>query len=77
MLTGKQFKLSDDTLGLTELPTGKRKAVMVPANSVVRVLSGPLSRDDRMVDVLYKNERITMFAVDVRDRGEEVSDTNA
>jgi hypothetical protein len=77
MLTGRRYKLKSSTLGLAETSDGKRNAVTVPANSVVRVLSGPLSPEDRMVDVLFEGAPLTMFVVDVRDRGEEVSDASA
>lgn len=74
MLTGRRYKLRCQTLGLTDLADGKRKCVMVPDGAVVRVLSGPLVPEDRMVDVFYGGQCLTMFVADLRDRGEEILD---
>ncbi len=49
----------------------------VPAGSVVRVLSGPLVPQDRMVDVYVDGQRLTMFVADVRHRGEEVTEQSS
>ena len=72
MLTGKRFKLTTPTLAIDNVD-GKRFAVTVPAGSIVKVISGPNSDDDRMVDVLWECRVVVMFAVDVNARGAEVT----
>jgi len=71
MLTGKSFRLKVEMCGI-ETIRGKRTAVRVPEKDVVRVLSGPTPRDERMVDVEWKGRKLVMFAEDIRDRGEEI-----
>lgn len=78
MLTGKKYRIKTPTLGLTDPTDGdsQRRVVTVPANSVVRILSGPLVPEDRMVDVLFDGQQLAMFVRDLRDRGEEVQETS-
>ena len=52
MLTGRRFKLERPTLAI-DGANGKRQASFVPAGAVVKVVSGPTSAGDRMVDVLW------------------------
>src|ERR1051325_7832419 len=56
---------------------GKRQASFVPAGAVVKVVSGPTSAGDRMVDVLWDGKIVTMFAIDVNVRGTEILDDGA
>ncbi len=44
----------------------------VPAGSVVRVIVGPLTHGDRLVDVVFAGKTLTMFVQDLRSRGEEI-----
>jgi hypothetical protein len=76
MLTGKRFKLDRSTLALRSIEGG-RKAVTIPAGAIVKVISGPTGDGDRMVDVLWESQTVTMFAVDVDVRGTEVRDQSA
>jgi hypothetical protein len=76
MLTGKRFKLDRSTLALGSIEGG-RKAVTIPAGAIVKVISGPTGDGDRMVDVLWESQTVTMFAVDVDVRGTEVRDQSA
>jgi hypothetical protein len=73
MLAGKSYKLRSPTLGLTSA-NGKRRAVLIPAGSQVSVVASRLSPENRMVDVMFDGERLTVFAVDILDRGEEIQD---
>ena len=71
MFTGERFRLKLDTIGIGHAHD-KRIAMIVPAGEVVRVLSCPRADDPRLVDVLWRNRTVTMFAQDIEQRGAEV-----
>lgn len=75
MLTGKRFKLERATLGV-ETIDGKRRAVTIPADAVIKVVAGP-NNGDGLVDVLWEGRALGMFAIDVDIRGTEVTDQSA
>jgi len=70
MFRGKQFRLKTATL-CTENRDGILYGVRVPVGGIVTVTRGPVD-DDRMVDILWNERALAMFAQDLRDRGEEV-----
>jgi hypothetical protein len=75
MLTGRRFKLERSTLSIGEVD-GKRVAVTIPAGNTVKVIAGP--RDgDRMIDVLWEGRMLVMFAIDLKQRGIELSQESA
>jgi hypothetical protein len=76
MLTGHSYRLITATLGIAE-KDGKRRAVTIPSGAILKIVAGPTSKRDRMVDVLWKGNVYAMFLVDVRDRGEEIADASA
>jgi hypothetical protein len=76
MLTGKRFRLESPTLSI-EGVNGKREALYVPEGAVIKVVSGPTSEGDRMVDMLWDGKIVTMFAIDVNVRGTEISEESA
>jgi len=63
MLKAKRFKLARPSLSLGA--KGERKPLIVPAGSVIKVVSGPTSQHDQMVDVLWDGKVVTMFALDM------------
>jgi hypothetical protein len=56
---------------------GKRQSLFVPAGAVIKIVSGPTSAGDRMVDVLWDSKIVTMFAIDVNVRATEILDESA
>ena len=76
MLTGKRYRLERPTLAIHST-NGKRESLYVPAEAIVKVVSGPTSTGDRMVDVLWDGKIVTMFAIDVNIRGTEILDEGA
>jgi hypothetical protein len=72
VLTGKRFRLTRATLSLEGL-NGKRKAITVPAGSIVRVISGPMNTDG-LVNVVWGDRELSMFEVDLNVRGTEMTD---
>jgi hypothetical protein len=73
MLTGRRFKIANPTMALDVLD-GQRVAVIIPAGATVKVVSGPTSESDRLVDVLWDGRTVAMFAFDLTVRGTEVKD---
>ena len=75
MLTGQRFKLRNSALAI-ESVNGVRLRVTVPTRAILKVISGPLD-GDQMVDVLWEDKRVRMFAVDLIARGTEIPDRKA
>jgi hypothetical protein len=73
LLTGKRFKLENSAMAL-DVVDGKRVAVTVPAGATIKVVSGPTSEADRLVDVIWNGRTVAMFAFDVSVRGTEIKD---
>jgi hypothetical protein len=72
MVTGKRFQLTTSTLALDTIE-GKRVAVSVPAETVVKVVSGP-SEGSELVDVLWEGRMVLMFGIDLDVRGIEITE---
>ena len=60
-----------DTLAL-EMVEGKRRAITLPADTVVTVVSGP-NNGDGIVDVIWVNGTVAMFQVELMQRGTELN----
>jgi hypothetical protein len=71
MFSGRSFRLTHETIAISEAK-GKREAITIPEKAIVKVISGPTSERDRMVDVLWDGQVVVMFAVDLIARGEEI-----
>ena len=76
MLTGKRFKLGNPTMAL-DVVDGKRVALTIPAGETIKVVSGPSSQDDRLVDVVWDGRTVAMFAFDVNVRGTEIKNSDS
>ena len=68
---GKLFSLGKATVAV-ELIDGKRTVVQIPIGGIVEALPG-FKVGDIMVDVLWENRVVHMFAVDLLARGTELS----
>ena len=75
MYTGRRFRLNTPTLGV-DSSSKKPQAVLIPAGSVIQILKGP-SDTDPMVSVQWESMTLTMFVLDVRERGQEISEASA
>jgi len=73
LLTGRRFKLENPTLAL-DVIDGRRVAISLPRGAVVKVVAGPTSDGDRLVDVISEGRVVTMFAFDLTVRGTEIKD---
>jgi hypothetical protein len=71
MLTGKQFQLRTPTIAL-DVVNGQPVAVTIPFEAVITVTSEPSTSDHGMLNVLWADRTIRMFAIDVNRRGTEI-----
>jgi hypothetical protein len=69
-VNGKAFRLATATIAI-ETVEGKGTAMLIPAGAIVRV-SGEASDDARMIHVLWQARRVTIFKLDLRERGLKV-----
>jgi hypothetical protein len=76
MQTGKRFTLTVPTLAI-ESVDDRRVAITLPVDAVIKVISGPTSQDNRMVNVLWEGRTLVMFAVDLKERGQEIRGVSA
>ena len=80
MLFGKRFKLSRATVGI-QLVDQETSIVKLPANSVIDVLSGPNANgkvhEKGIVYVIWEENTVAMFAVDIEARGIEIKRDSA
>ena len=72
MWTARRFRLKEQIL-VTELQGGDRVAHYIPRGELVVVAGGPRTDDIRLVDLFWGDRTVTVFAVDLEARGEEVS----
>jgi hypothetical protein len=73
MLTGQKFRLERCTLAL-ELVDGHRIPVAIPAGDIVEVVSDSRNEEQRMVDVCWDGEVLSMFVLDVDVPGTEIAE---
>ena len=76
MLAGKRFKLREPVVATALANNGNRVATIVPASSVVEIISRTAS-GLRILDVLWQGEVFAMFASDIAERGDELYDQMA
>ena len=73
LLTGKQFHMLIETLGI-ETVDDKPVTTKIPKGALIRVVSGPKPTAPSMVDVEWNGKLVLMFADDITTRGEEVNE---
>ena len=70
MLTNKPLYLTSSILGIHTL-CDTRTGIMIPEGSTVEVVQSETA-DSRMVDVLWGDRTITVFAEDLEQRSQQV-----
>ena len=57
----------------------RRKAVTIPVGAIIKVVSEPTGDGigDQMVNVLWDDKTVAMFAIDVDVRGTEIEERSA
>jgi hypothetical protein len=80
MLTGKRFRITRSTVGV-QLVDDTARIVTVPIDGIIKVLSGPNHNaklhDKGLVYVLWEEQTVALFAVDVEARGIEIEEQSA
>jgi len=71
VLSGKHLRLTSSIIGIHSVDN-QRTAILIPEEAIVKVVSGP-SADEGMMDVLWNDRQVAVFAVDIMDRAEETS----
>ena len=76
MWSGRRFQLKEQILA-TEVVNSERIARYIAKGEIVTVTRGPRPDDVRLVDLLWGDRYITVFAVDLEARGDEVAAGNS
>ena len=72
MLTiGQAFRLTRDIAGIEPFE-GRMRAVVIPHGNTVCVRKYPSAADDRMADVIWDGNLVTLFGEDLYHRGKEI-----
>ena len=75
MTAGTRLKIDRNTIAL-DVIEGKRIVVMIPAQAILSVLAD-FNGDDRLVNVLWEDRSVEMFAVDLAVRGNKMRSRSA
>lgn len=73
LVTWKKIQAGVPTFAL-DVIDGRRVAITLPRGAVVKVVAGPTSDGDRLVDVISEGRVVTLFAFDLTVRGTEIKD---
>ena len=76
MLSGKRFRLHKATIAVDTID-GKRIAISIPEDAIVKVISDPPGDGVGTIKVLWEGRTVVMFAVDLARRGAELTDRTA
>ena len=71
MPAGKRFRLDNPAVAI-DFRDGKRVTTMVPPGTIVTVLSFPTN--EHTVEVLCESRTLVMFALDLRERGTDITE---
>ena len=75
MFIGWKYRLGKATLALSR---DERRLIAIPSSALLEVVSEPTKRGDAaMVEVMWEDKIVTMFAVDIELRGTPLSDGRA
>ena len=71
----KTYKLTRETMGVTEGDAGARTSLILPAGAVVEVIAGQSDAQPapRMITVRFGDRRIHLFEVDLVERSTEIT----
>ena len=69
-MSGEKFRIKSPTIALYE-EDGRHVATTIPAGSVVTIDTEDIN-GNRLVDVVWADKQVMMFAQDIRSRGKKV-----
>jgi hypothetical protein len=70
MAIGRRLRLTRNTIGI-ESVADRLIVVTVPKDAIIELMAGPA--DNNKVALIWEGKALTMFAEDVRERGEEIA----
>jgi hypothetical protein len=71
MMAGTRLRIATQTIAL-DVIDGRRTIIMIPADEILTVIAPPHTKD-KMIDVMWYDRTIEMFAVDLAERGTEIA----
>jgi hypothetical protein len=75
MLSGKRFALTKPALALDSVV--RQGWITIPEGATIRVIAGPHGDGEQMIDVLWEDRMLTMYAIDVTAGCSEITDRSA
>lgn len=74
-MLGQRFRLKTDTIATVFQDDGKRVAVQIPAGGVILVIDSvpdPVVDRNQQVNAKWEGRTVTLFAVDIGERGKRI-----
>jgi hypothetical protein len=75
MLSGKRFELTKPALALDSVV--RQGWISIPAGAIIRVIAGPNGDGEQMIEVLWEDRMLAMYAIDVTAGCREITDGSA
>ena len=63
MLSGKRFKLTRPAMALDSVV--RQGWITIPTGAIIRVIAGPNDGEEQMIEVLWEDRMLAMYAIDV------------
>jgi hypothetical protein len=75
MLSGKRFELTRPAMALDSVV--RQGWITIPTGAIIRVIAGPNDGGEQMIEVLWEDRMLAMYAVDVTAGCREITDRSA
>jgi hypothetical protein len=72
--SGERFRIATALMGV-DYAGDRGVTVIIPADAIIEVVSGPRLDNTRMVDVLWEGRPLSMFVQDILSRCQRVSES--
>ena len=75
MLSGKRFELTRPAMALDSVV--RQGWITIPTGAIIRVIAGPNDGGEQMIEVLWEDRMLAMYAIDVTAGCKEITDGSA
>ena len=75
MLSGKRFELTRPAMALDSVV--RQGWITIPTGAIIRVIAGPNDGGEQMIEVLWEDRMLAMYAIDVTAGCREITDRSA
>jgi len=75
MLSGKRFELTRPAMALDSVV--RQGWITIPTGAIIRVIAGPNDGGEPMIEVLWEDRMLAMYAIDVTVGCSEITDRSA